>query len=101
MDQSDIKLSTIDLKREGRMISPLKSAYLARYPDNLVAFNGGIFTKSSGNIWSGDLDVTRDTPRLQEIARDLGETIYILRESDSRKTAIPWDNAIASFDGKS
>jgi hypothetical protein len=95
----DIALPPIDLNEPGRLIYGSKTGYYHRYPDNLLAFNGGIYVKSTGHLWSGDLDVTRDTPRLREIAHHLGEDLFILRESayDPQHTIadIPWDKAIA------
>lgn len=92
-------LPPINLNRPGRMIAPSKTGYFIAYPTHLLAFNAGIYTKSKGWLWSGDLDVTRDTPRLQEIAAELGETMYILREKDhtTKLYEIPWHNAIATF----
>jgi len=68
----------------GRMISSSKSFYRSEFPDHEVYFNANIFTLSEGKIWWGDLDLTIDRNSLQEIASDLGEDLFILREMDGR-----------------
>lgn len=89
-------LPKIDLNDDGRMISSSKSAYVEQYPKNILAFDGGICIKSKGNIWNGDLDITRDTPRLQEIATELGEDLYIFLERNyvEEKGLIKWEDAL-------
>lgn len=71
----------IDHASRGRMISPSKSAYLRRFPGNLIAFNAHLCTASAGRVWWGDLDLTRDEPELRRVANALGEVLYVLRES--------------------
>lgn len=68
----------------GRMVSDSKSGYDQLYPNNVVVFNGNICTKTYGKIWYGDLDVTKDEAKLMELAKALGEDLYILREMDAR-----------------
>lgn len=68
----------------GRMISGSKSRYREMYPENEVYFNANIFVLGEGKIWHGDLDVTRDKEVLQEIAREIGKDLFILREMDGR-----------------
>lgn len=100
MSDKEMPLPPIDLQRRGRMIAPSKTGYFSAHPTHLLAFNAGIYIKSKGYLWSGDLDVTRDAPQLQEIAGNLGETVYILREKDhtTKIHEIPWHNAIAKFE---
>lgn len=83
----------------GRMITHSKSSYLRRFAANLVVFNAQVFTRGAGQIWVGDLDVTRDTPQIQALADRLGEDVFVLRETaglaaDGRP--LP-DLAVASF----
>jgi hypothetical protein len=96
--QSDDALPPIDLARPGRMISASRSGYIQRYPNHVVAFNAGLYLKSKGHIWSGDLDVNRDTSRLRVIATQLGEDLFILREADFRParkvSEVPWEKAV-------
>ena len=68
----------------GRMVGFSKTLYRQRYPNNEIVFNANIFTKSSGKIWWGDLDLTLDEEKLKEISKEMGEPLYILREMDGR-----------------
>ena len=75
----------IDFFAPGRMISGSKSAYTSRYPNNVVVFNGNLIGSTSGRkFWYGDLDLTKDSARLIQLAKDLGEGFYVLREMDAR-----------------
>jgi hypothetical protein len=67
----------------GRMISYSKSTYRAAHPNNVVCFNGNIFT-GEGKAWWGDIDVTVSDAALQEVANETGKTLYVLREMDGR-----------------
>jgi hypothetical protein len=69
---------------QGRMISHSKSGYRDKFPENEVYFNANIFVLGEGKIWYGDLDVTKDMDRLENIAKELGKDLYILREMDGR-----------------
>jgi len=68
----------------GRMISGSKSLYREKYPDHEVYFNANIVIESAGKVWYGDIDLTLDTPKLQEVANVLGEPLYVLYEMDAR-----------------
>lgn len=68
----------------GRLICGSKSAYTKRYPDHDVVFNANIITKKRGKIWYGDIDLTIDADKLNELSKELGETIYVLYENDCR-----------------
>jgi hypothetical protein len=65
----------------GRLISFSKSSYRNDHPANIIAFNASIFTKSNGRIWYGDLDITLDEEDLKQLAVQINETVYVLRES--------------------
>ena len=81
--------------RMGRMLSGTKNAPKG----HVCVWNGNICIKSKGKIWYGDLDITADAKKLAEYAKEVGETIYILREMDARFTneAAPrYENAIAT-----
>lgn len=67
----------------GKMISASKSGYMERNPGNLVIFNSNICT-DKGKIWWGDLDITRSKDSLSDLAKETGETIYVLFEMDGR-----------------
>lgn len=53
-------------------------------PGNICVWNANIVTKSSGKVWFGDLNLTKEGNSLKEIAAEIGETLYILREKDCR-----------------
>lgn len=67
----------------GRMISGSKSGYMTSHPNNQVVFNANVCT-DAGKIWFGDLDVTLDGEKLQQLANELHCKIYVLREHDGR-----------------
>ena len=68
----------------GRLISFSKSFYRHQNPKNFVIFNANILTQEDGKIWWGDLDITVDEDNLKKIAKDLGKTLYVLRELEYR-----------------
>lgn len=77
----------------GRLLSMSKSDYLDRFPDNKVVFNanvciggkkGWIRSSPAQKIWFGDLDVTKDEKVIDDLAHELGEQVYVLREMDAR-----------------
>ena len=64
----------------GRMISGGKKA-----PEgHKCVWNANIVTESKGKVWWGDVDITKDAPKLKAIAAEAGETLYVLREMDCR-----------------
>ena len=67
----------------GRMLSASKSFYLEQFPENKVVFNANVYTKN-GKIWYGDIDVTKDSEKVDALATELGERVYVLREMDGR-----------------
>ena len=68
----------------GRMLSFSKSGYRDQFPDNDVYFNANIFVLGEGKIWYGDIDVTKEKEQLENVAREIGKDLYILREMDGR-----------------
>ncbi len=66
----------------GRAITHSKSQYREDNPNSVVHYNANIVTINDGKIWYGDLDLTMDGPILKAIARELGQTLFILKESD-------------------
>lgn len=68
----------------GRMISGSKSLYRQTYPKHNVCFNANVVAKSYGKVWYGDLDLTLDREKLQEVANVLNDTLYVLYEMDGR-----------------
>jgi len=67
-----------------RMISGSKSGYMNSNSGNEVYFNANVFVLGEGKIWYGDLDITKDREKLENVASNLGKDLYILRERDGR-----------------
>ena len=67
-----------------RMLAWSKSRYREEYPDHVVVFNANVFTESSGKVWHGDLNLTKDGDVLKSIAKEIGEPLYVLYEMDGR-----------------
>lgn len=66
--------------RCGRMMSGSKSA-----PEGQTCvWNANLVTKEQGKIWYGDINLTTEGKYVADLAEELGETIYVLRESDCR-----------------
>ena len=74
-----------------RMVGYSKSAYRRENPENEVVFNANIFTTNE-KIWHGDIDLTLESGKLQLIANEAQESIFVLREMDGR-----FENEILSF----
>ena len=68
---------------DGRMIGFSKSGYSKNFPKNEIYFNASIFTEKYGKIWWGDIDLTKNSETIQEIADELGLDLFILSEFDS------------------
>jgi hypothetical protein len=59
-----------------RMLAFSKSTYVSRHPNNQAIFNANVVT-TIGKIWWGDLDLTDDSKKLQQVANTLDCNIYI------------------------
>jgi len=68
----------------GRLISASKSGYMFEFPDNEVYFNANIFVLGEGKIWYGDVDLTIEKEKLENVASSIGKDLYVLREMDGR-----------------
>jgi hypothetical protein len=77
----------------GRLLAASKSWYYDEHPDHEVVFNACVFDTQAVEIWFGDLDLTLDAPRLQELADLLGE-IYVTPESPFRFEGIRGERSI-------
>ncbi len=87
----------IDFTRPGRMIASSKRDVPKGH---ICVFNANLCVRSRGKIWYGDLDLTTDETDLVKFAAELGETLYVLRESDARfeNEAKPvFERAVASY----
>ena len=68
----------------GRMIGGSKTGYSSEHADELIVFNANVLMSGYGKVWYGDLNLTEDYLVLQDIAKSLNSTLYILWESDGR-----------------
>ena len=68
----------------GRMISGSKSGYCQKYPKHDVRFNANIFIPSTGKVWFGDLDITVDNKKLQDVCNELDEEMIVVPEMMGR-----------------
>jgi len=68
----------------GRMIGGSKTGYSGQHPDDLIVFNANVLMSGYGKVWHGDLNLTEDYLVLQDIAKSLNTTLYVLWESDGR-----------------
>lgn len=67
-----------------RMIGGSKSTYKHNNPYHEVYFNANVVTINYGKVWHGDLDVDVDKDKLINIAKEIGEPLFILYEMDAR-----------------
>lgn len=66
--------------RCGRMMAPHKFA-----PEGQTCvWNANLVTKEQGKIWYGDINLTTEGLYVADLAEELEETIYVLREMDCR-----------------
>jgi hypothetical protein len=63
-----------------RLISWSKSGYRRQYPTHLVVFNAGVYTADGVEIWWGDLDLTLDESNIGDLAKRLGEQLFVVYE---------------------
>lgn len=82
MDKTKIVIEK--LGHMGRLLSGSKSTYSTNHPGSRVFFNGNIYDAKGEKIWFGDVDLTREAKKLQEIVQALGEKIYVTREQPFR-----------------
>lgn len=68
----------------GRLIGFSKSSYRENNKGNDVLFNCNIFTSEDGKIWWGDLNITQDANKLQEITNILNKEMVIVPEMMGR-----------------
>jgi hypothetical protein len=74
----------------GRRIGRSKRVYLEEHPDSkaTAVFNARVCVRPDpsweGVAWTGDLDLARDEFLLVELARRVGETVFVLEEMEAR-----------------
>ena len=91
------------LGQPGRLLSWSKSRYLDRHPDDEVLFNACIFSGRGLMIWFGDLNLTSDGRKLQQMADRVRRPIYVTPERPYRTEGLPsfakrrWDPRIRCY----
>ncbi len=70
--------------KNSRVVGWSKSTYITQNPGHNVIFNANIFTLEDGKIWHGDIDLTTEKEKFEEVAKELGRDLYVLRELDGR-----------------
>lgn len=68
----------------GRLLSGSKSGYLENNPSHKVFFNGNIFNSGAWLLWYGDIDLNLDAEKLQKLANQLNECLYVTSENPYR-----------------
>jgi hypothetical protein len=64
------------LGKHGRLLSASKTHCAEGHPGHEIYFNACIFEPGGGTeIWFGDLDLTLDKPKLEELAERVGQII--------------------------
>lgn len=84
------------LGEHGRLLSMSKSAYADQYPDHTVYYNACVFDgrrlglrkTRARQIWFGDLDLTLEAGKLQELADRVG-SIVVTPEMPYRFQGLP------------
>ena len=66
----------------GRILTVLKSDYVEANPNSVIYWNANIILISSGKVWYGDLDITKDAEALKRVSERLGETLFVLKNID-------------------
>ena len=86
----------IDFSKPGRKMAPSYPHYFAAHPDNIIIRRANILTKEQGRIWWGDLDLTLEMDDLKQLAKDINQEIWILREMDVslRGREPDWDSFV-------
>ena len=64
----------------GRIISGGKQSP----PGCKCVWNANIISPKMGKVWYGDINLTREGDKLKKVASEIGEVLYVLRESDAR-----------------
>lgn len=70
--------------KPNRIIAQDKNFYWEKFPDNEVYFDANIVSVKFGKIWQGDLDLTFDAHKIENIAKRINEDLYVLTEFDTK-----------------
>jgi hypothetical protein len=75
----------------GRQL-PDAAEYRRQHPRSTVWRHADVFALRAGYVWHGDFDLILDAPVLRTIADELGEPLYVLRETARRSLNPPLTN---------
>lgn len=67
----------------GRLVSMSKSASREEHSRHVVVYDAQIASAAGLGLWWGDLDLTVDEPKLQDLARTVGAELHVLHEGDT------------------
>ena len=61
---------------------------------HVAVWNANILTKTHSKVWYGDLNLTTEGSKLKQVAKIVGEPLYVLHESGCRFSTegLPWDS---------
>lgn len=68
----------------GRSVGGSKTMYREENPNSIVYFNACIFDELLAEVWWGDIDVTKDMPILETIAKISKQPFYVTPEHPYR-----------------
>jgi hypothetical protein len=72
----------------GRQL-PDAAEYRRYHPHSILWRHADVFALRAGYVWHGDIDIWVDAAVLREIARELDEPLYVLREAARRSLNLP------------
>lgn len=84
-----------NLGRSGRVLRWEKSLYVTNGPRNVVFFNANVFDQDGNKIWFGDIDLTVDGHKLNQLATELGKSVYLTVELPWRYKAVVTNNELS------
>lgn len=72
----------------GRQL-PDSAEYRRYHPRSILWRHADVVAVRAGYVWHGDIDIRVDAAVLREIARELDEPLYVLREAVRRSLNLP------------
>jgi len=72
----------------GRQL-PVSAEYRRYHPRSIIWRHADVFAVRAGYVWHGDIDIRMDAAVLREIARELNDPFYVLREAVRRSLNTP------------
>lgn len=72
----------------GRRVDPTVAGKVIEGYTHAVVFNASVWS-DHGELWSGDIDLTEDEAKLQALAEDTQQTIYVLGADEEPRSDDP------------